>query len=66
MAVGDVSGDNQVDLADAIIGCQAMAGVDVSKVIRENYRTSEVDVDGNNKLGIAEVIYVMQKVSELR
>jgi hypothetical protein len=66
VAVGDVSGDNQIDLADAIIGCQAAAGGDVSKVVRPNYSTSGVDVNGDNKLGIAEVIYVMQKVSESR
>jgi hypothetical protein len=64
--LGDVSGDNQVDLVDAIIGCQAACGGDVSKVLRPNYSTSGVDVNGDGKLGIAEVIYVMQKVSESR
>jgi hypothetical protein len=63
---GDVSGDDTLDLADAIIGCQAAAGGDVSKVLRPNYSVSGVDVNGDDKLGIAEVIYVMQKVSESR
>ena len=64
--MGDVSGNNRIDVADAIIGLQVVSGVDVSKGLREDYPTSGVDVNGDGRLGLQEVHYIMQKVSELK
>jgi hypothetical protein len=34
--------------------------------IRADYATSVADVNGDKKIGLAEVIYILQKVAELR
>ena len=58
---GDVNDDSSVDLADAILALQVMAGIEPSATAHK-----EADVNGDNKIGIEEVIYILQKVSELR
>jgi len=63
---GDVNGDCTVDLADAILVLKVLTGVDSSGLIRPDYNTSGTEVDGDNKAGIEEVIYIFQAVSELR
>jgi hypothetical protein len=63
---GDINGDCTVDLADAILALQVLAGVDASGLIRSEYASSGVDVNGDNRVGLEEVIYILQKVSDLR
>lgn len=58
---GDVNGDGNVDLVDAILALQVMAGIEPSATVYK-----EADVNGDGKIGIEEVIYVFQKVSGLR
>jgi hypothetical protein len=62
---GDVSGNGEVNLADAILALQVIAGR-TAAVVRIDYAASGTDVDGNGKVGPAEVIYILQAVSGLR
>jgi hypothetical protein len=34
--------------------------------IRTDYATSGIDVNGDNKIGLPEVIYILQKVTGIR
>ena len=56
---GDINGDLNVDLADAILCLQVSSGL-----VPDNIR-SAADVDGDGKIGMAEAIYAMQKVAGL-
>ncbi len=62
---GDLNGDSVVDLADAILALKVMAGVP-SEWIRPDYVTSGADVNGNGKIGLAEAVYILQKIASLR
>ncbi|MBN1380497.1 MAG: hypothetical protein JXA41_02360 [Deltaproteobacteria bacterium] len=69
---GDINLDYQVDIADAIMAMQTMAGLNPSG-ISEYYVSkfhpvikSEIDVNADNRIGSAEVIYILQKAAELR
>jgi len=57
---GDLDGSGTVDLTDAIIGLKIVAGIAVSDV------SSCADVNGDGKIGMEEVVYILQKVSGLR
>ncbi|MCX7634523.1 MAG: dockerin type I domain-containing protein, partial [Syntrophales bacterium] len=62
---GDLNGDGQVNMADAILALQAAAGLNPTG-IRSNYATSGADVNGDNKAGIAEVLYIIQTLAGAR
>jgi len=62
---GDISGDNQVNLADVISALQILSGLNPSQ-IRCDYGTSGADVNGDNRVGLHEVIYILQVLSGLR
>jgi len=51
---GDIDGDRIVNLADAILGLQALAMLTSQEI------NSGADVNGDGKIGVAEVIYVLQ------
>jgi hypothetical protein len=59
--LGDVNGNGQVDLADAILALKACAGfanaADVSIM---------ADINGDRRIGLPEVIYILQKTAQLR
>jgi len=59
---GDVTGDYRVDLSDAILALRIVAGISVTDKI--NLYAAEVN--GDEKIGIEEVVYVLQKVAGLR
>jgi hypothetical protein len=61
----DLNGDGKVDLADAIIALQVMAGMQ-PQGMRSNYTTSNADVNGDVKVGMPELLYVLQKVAGAR
>jgi hypothetical protein len=62
---GDLNGDGRVDLADTIIGLQVITGQNPA-MLRKDYVTSGADVNGDNKAGLQESNYILQKVSGLR
>ncbi len=57
---GDVSGDDFVDLQDAIMVLQIMMGMQPPNV---NFGG---DVDGDGRIGLPEAIYILQKVAGMR
>ena len=56
---GDIDGNGVVDLADAIAGLKALSGTRPSDV-RADYQASGVDVNQNGRVGLEEVLYVLQ------
>ncbi len=59
--MGDVDNDGVVTLADSVLSLRIIAGlVDASSV------NISADVNGDNKIGVAEVVYVLQDVSGIR
>lgn len=57
---GDINGDGNVDLTDAVLALQALVGIDTPVVYRG------ADVNDDDRIGLAEVSYVLQDVSGLR
>jgi len=62
---GDLNSDGVVNLADAILALKFFAGENPGG-IRANYATSGADVNGDNVLGIEELIFIMQTIAGLR
>ncbi len=58
---GDVDGDGDTDLADAILALKVINNGSDQTVINPLS-----DVNGDQKLGLAEVIYILQIISEIR
>ncbi len=52
---GDCNGDGNVDLADAILALQVLAGIRPSSTVYKEW-----DVNGDGRIGMAEAIYVLQ------
>ena len=62
---GDIDGDDVVDLTDAILALQVITGFNPTQ-IRTDYVVSGVDVNGDNQVGMEELIYILQNKAELR
>jgi len=61
VAPGDVNGSGgDPDLADAILVLQVLAGINPPDV------NVGADVNSDNKIGLEEVVYILQKAAELR
>jgi len=58
---GDVKEDGNVDLVDAVVALQVCAGMIPVEAV--NIRA---DVNKDNKIGLEEVIYILQKVAGMR
>lgn len=54
----DFNKDRAVDLADAIIALKIIVGI--NGIVPEDWTTSDIDVNGDEKIGLEEVIYVLQ------
>ncbi len=62
---GDLDGNGQGELADAILGLQVLSGMSPPG-LRGDFAVSGADVNGDGKIGIAEVIYILQKAAGVR
>jgi hypothetical protein len=60
-SAGNIDGDSDVDLADAILGFQVITGTQPFIMVNR-----EAAINNDEKIGLEEVIYVLQKVSGLR
>ncbi len=60
---GDINGDGKADLADAVLGLQALAGIESEK-IRQDYVESHTDVNADNKIGMEDMLFILQKLAE--
>lgn len=59
---GDVNRDDNVTLADAILALKVACNLDAGG---ESVSIG-ADVNGDDKIGMAEVVYILQKVAGLR
>jgi hypothetical protein len=59
--LGDVNDDEIIDLADAILALQVVSGITPSEDVYY-----EADVNGDDRIGLEEVIHVIQYLAELR
>ena len=58
---GDLNEDCALDLQDVVAGLQLLNGEQVTSIT-----SADGDVDGDGKLGMMEVIYILQKIDGLR
>jgi Fe-S cluster biogenesis protein NfuA len=58
---GDVNSDGAVNLTDAILAFQTIAAMTPAQAVNKG-----ADVDGDGKIGLAEVIYILQKAVAIR
>jgi hypothetical protein len=58
---GDINFDGKVDLKDATLGLQLAAAISPSTIISRS-----ADVNGDERIGIAESVYDLQKIAGLR
>ena len=63
--LGDLDGDFAVGISDAIVGLQVLSNLHPSK-FRSDYVNSDVDINGNNKLDLGEIVFILQQTSGLR
>ncbi len=59
---GDINGDTKTDLADAVIALKVTAGVNIDGMIPAGYSMSDIDVNGDDRIGMEEVLYIMKKI----
>jgi len=57
---GDLDCDDNVTLSDAIIALRIVSSIDPPSLFCKN------DVNGDNRIGLEEVVYILQKVAGLR
>jgi hypothetical protein len=57
--MGDLSGNGEVSLEDVIIGLHVVSGLNPQVAL-----TGDVNVD--NRIGLPEALYILQKMAELR
>ncbi len=62
---GDINDDGNTDLADALLALQVQAGVEPSG-IRPDYPSSGADIDGDKRIGIQEVVYILGRIAGVR
>ncbi|MDY6954769.1 MAG: dockerin type I domain-containing protein, partial [Thermodesulfobacteriota bacterium] len=60
---GDVNGDNTVDLTDAILALQGLAGLESAPPVTV---AKNADVNGDGRIGLEEALYVIHKVAGVR
>ncbi len=58
--MGDVNGDQNVDLADAIAALQGMVQIDGGAYLHSN-----ADISGDNAIGLPEIVYALRGVADL-
>lgn len=59
---GDINGDGLLDELDVALALQVLAGTAPSG-IRPDYATSGVDVNGDGRVGMEEVLYILRRTS---
>lgn len=65
MVVGDLNADSSVDITDSIIALRILVGLSSSE-LRQDYAASGADVDGDDRVGLAEVIHGLQTAAGVR
>ncbi|MDM8522756.1 dockerin type I repeat-containing protein [Desulfococcaceae bacterium HSG8] len=66
LGLGDINGDDNVDLKDAVIALQVLVSADTKEPVRSDYGESGADVNGDARVGTEEVIHILQYSAILR
>lgn len=61
---GDLNADSQIDLKDAVLALKILSGA--QGAVDAEYLATEVQIDADRRIGVPEVVYIMQIVSRLR
>jgi len=62
---GDINGDGNVDQTDVDLALRVLAGENPAG-IRVNYVASGADVNGDNRIGMEELVYIQEKMEGVR
>ena len=65
MPAGDIDGNWSLDLTDAILALKTVAGIQAAG-LRPDYTASGANVDRDDRIGLPEVIYIIQSLAGLR
>lgn len=60
---GDLNGDGETNLADVIVGLNVLTGYPNGDV-REDYATSDADIDGNDQISLVEPLGILRMISQ--
>ena len=63
---GDMDQDRELTLADAVLFLKILTNTDTYGQTVSDFPNSGVDVNGDLKAGLAEAVYILQDVAELR
>ena len=64
---GDMNGDGEINLLDAVLAFQFTAGLmPVPGSLQEGYAPTAGDVDDDGKIGLSEGLFILQKVAGMR
>jgi len=58
---GDINADDKIDLSDAILALQVISKMPMSEVVH-----SEADLDNDMRIGLVEVLYILQRITGIR
>ncbi|MGE0086295.1 MAG: Ig-like domain-containing protein [Desulfococcaceae bacterium] len=58
MMQGDVNGDKEIDLKDAILALQVSTGISPDAVLKK-----EADINGDKRIGVEEAVFALQSIS---
>jgi len=61
--IGDISGNGDADLGDAVLALKVLAG---NNLTGSGYAASGIDVNGDNKISMEEVIFILQNLTLLK
>ncbi|MEE4356361.1 MAG: chitobiase/beta-hexosaminidase C-terminal domain-containing protein [Desulfococcaceae bacterium] len=64
-AKGDINGDMNLNLADAILALKVTVGADSSGMIVPDYPNSGADANGDSRIGMEDAVYILRKVAGL-
>ncbi len=64
--IGDIDGNGVTDLEDAVLVLTVLAGIDATGAIRADYAESGADVSGDLSIGLEELAFILQWVSDAR
>jgi hypothetical protein len=59
--IGDVDGNDTIDLRDAILVLKMISALPPGTAIYYG-----ADIDGDARIGTAEIIYILQRIAQLR
>ncbi len=57
---GDIDGNEFTDLSDAILVLKLLAGITAGNI------NADADINKDGKIGLEEIVYILQKISELQ